>query len=127
LRLLFAAVTFRARHARLHRRASRAARNSERTSVSLDRSTVKTIAYLARLRVADEQLERLSQELSGILHWVEQLKEVNTEGVEPMTSVVGMRLRQRDDEVTDGGDRQAILANAPAVIDDYYSVPKVVE
>jgi aspartyl-tRNA(Asn)/glutamyl-tRNA(Gln) amidotransferase subunit C len=95
--------------------------------VSLDRSTVKTIAYLARLRVADEQLDRLAQELSGILHWVEQLNEVNTDGIQPMTSVVGMTLRQRDDEVTDGGDRQAILANAPAVIDDYYSVPKVVE
>jgi aspartyl-tRNA(Asn)/glutamyl-tRNA(Gln) amidotransferase subunit C len=95
--------------------------------VSLDRSTVKTIAYLARLRLADEQLERLAQELSGILQWVEQLNEVNTDGIQPMTSVVGMTLRQRDDEVTDGGDRQAILANAPAVIDDYYSVPKVVE
>jgi aspartyl-tRNA(Asn)/glutamyl-tRNA(Gln) amidotransferase subunit C len=95
--------------------------------VSLDRSTVKTIAYLARLRVADERLERLAQELSGILQWVEQLNEVNTDGIQPMTSVVGMTLRQRDDEVTDGGDRQAILANAPAVIDDYYSVPKVVE
>jgi aspartyl-tRNA(Asn)/glutamyl-tRNA(Gln) amidotransferase subunit C len=95
--------------------------------VSLDRSTVKTIAYLARVRVADEQLERLAQELSGILHWVEQLNEVNTHGIEPMTSVVGMRLPQRDDEITDGGDRHAILANAPAVIDDYYSVPKVVE
>jgi aspartyl-tRNA(Asn)/glutamyl-tRNA(Gln) amidotransferase subunit C len=95
--------------------------------VSLDRSTVKTIAYLARLRLADEQLERLAQELSGILQWVEQLNEVNTDGIQPMTSVVGMTLRQRDDEVTDGGDREAILANAPAVIDDYYSVPKVVE
>lgn len=95
--------------------------------MSLDRSTVKTIAYLARLRVADEQLDGLAEELSGILGWVEQLSEVNTDGVEPMTSVVGMALSQRDDEVTDGGNRQAVLANAPAAIDDYYSVPKVVE
>jgi aspartyl-tRNA(Asn)/glutamyl-tRNA(Gln) amidotransferase subunit C len=95
--------------------------------VSLDRSTVKTIAYLARLRVADDQLDGLARELSGILHWVEQLGEVNTEGVEPMTSVVAMTLPQREDRVTDGGDRRAVLANAPAAIDDYYSVPKVVE
>ena len=95
--------------------------------MSLDRSAVKTIAHLARLRVADDRLERLAQELSGILRWVEQLNEVNTEGVEPMTSVVAMTLSQRDDAVTDGGNRRAVLANAPAVIDDYYSVPKVVE
>lgn len=95
--------------------------------MSLDRSTVKTIAYLARLRIADEQLDGLAEELSGILRWVEQLREVNTDGVEPMTSVVGMTLSQRDDEVTDGGNRQAVLANTPAAIDDYYSVPKVVE
>ena len=95
--------------------------------MSLDRSTVKIIAYLARLRVADDQLDGLAEELSGILRWVEQLGEVNTDGVEPMTSVVGMTLSQRDDQVTDGGNRQAVLANAPAAIDDYYSVPKVVE
>jgi aspartyl-tRNA(Asn)/glutamyl-tRNA(Gln) amidotransferase subunit C len=95
--------------------------------VSLDRSTVKTIAYLARLRVAEEQLDPLALELSGILHWVEQLREVNTEGIEPMTSVVAMTLSQREDTVTDGGDRRAVLANAPAAIDDCYSVPKVVE
>lgn len=95
--------------------------------MSLDRSTVKTIAYLARLRVADDQLDGLVQELSGILRWVEQLGEVNTDGVEPMTSVVAMTLPQREDRITDGGDRRAVLANAPAAIDDYYSVPKVVE
>jgi aspartyl-tRNA(Asn)/glutamyl-tRNA(Gln) amidotransferase subunit C len=95
--------------------------------VSLDRSTVKSIAYLARLRVADDQLDGLARELSGILHWVEQLGEVNTEGVEPMTSVAAMTLPQREDQVTDGGNRRAVLANAPAAIDDYYSVPKVVE
>ena len=91
----------------VHRRVPPGARNSEPTSVSLDCSAVKTIAYLARLRVADARLERLAQELSGILRWVEQLGEVNTDGVEPMTSVVAMTLSQRDDAVTDGGDRQS--------------------
>ena len=95
--------------------------------MSLDRSTVKTIAYLARLRVPDDQLDGLAQELSGILHWVEQLGEVNTDGRRADDQ------RRRDDaaaarrRVTDGGDRRAVLANAPAAIDDYYAVPKVVE
>jgi aspartyl-tRNA(Asn)/glutamyl-tRNA(Gln) amidotransferase subunit C len=126
LRRLFAAATFRACSGRRRDERHRPPQQ-QTTSVSLDRSTVKTIAYLARLRVADDQLEGLVQELSGILHWVEQLGEVNTDGVEPMTSVVAMTLPQRDDRITDGGDRRAVLANAPAVIDDYYSVPKVVE
>lgn len=95
--------------------------------MSLDRATVKTIAYLARLRVADDQLDALAHELNGILHWVEQLNAVDTDGVAPMTSVVEMTLHQRDDVVTDGGDRHAVLANAPAPVDDYYAVPKVVE
>jgi aspartyl-tRNA(Asn)/glutamyl-tRNA(Gln) amidotransferase subunit C len=95
--------------------------------VSLDRSTVKTIAYLARVRVADDQLDALAHELNGILHWVEQLSEVNTEGVLPMTSGAALTLQLRPDAVTDGGDRRAVLANAPAPIDDYYAVPKVVE
>lgn len=95
--------------------------------MSLDRSTVKTIAYLARLRLEEDQLDPLAHELNGILHWVEQLAEVNTEGVEPMASVAAMTLVQRTDQVSDGGDRRAVLANAPSPIDDYYAVPKVVE
>lgn len=95
--------------------------------MSLDRTTVKTIAYLARVRVPDDQLDGLARELSGILQWVEQLAEVDTAGVEPMRSVVAMTMHQREDEVTDGGDRRVVLSNAPAAIDDYYAVPKVVE
>ena len=95
--------------------------------MSLDRSVVKTIAYLARLRVPEDQLDGLATELNNILHWVEQLAQVETDGVEPMTSVVAMTLFQRADVVSDGGDRRAVLANAPGPIDDYYSVPKVVE
>lgn len=94
---------------------------------SLDRSTVKTIAFLARLRIDDAQCDALAAELSAILHWIEQLGEVNTENVEPMTSVAAMTLAGRADQVTDGADPHAVLANAPAAIEDYYAVPKVVE
>ena len=93
----------------------------------MDRSTVKNIAFLARMRVADDQLDSLAGELSASIGWVEQLAEVDTEGVEPMTSVVEMALPRRDDEVTDGRCREAVLANAPDRTDDFYTVPKVVE
>lgn len=95
--------------------------------MSFDRSTVKSIAYLARLRIDDDQCEALAAELSGILHWVEQLAEVDTAGVQPMTSVAAMTLAQRDDAITDGGELSAVLANAPSPLDGYYAVPKVVE
>ena len=93
----------------------------------MDRKTVKNIAFLARMRVDEDQLDGLAGELSAIIGWVEQLAEVDTEGVEPMTSVVEMSLPRRDDAVTDGGCRDAVLANAPAGTDNYYAVPKVVE
>jgi aspartyl-tRNA(Asn)/glutamyl-tRNA(Gln) amidotransferase subunit C len=95
--------------------------------VPLDRDTVKTIAFLARVRVADDQLEPLAGELSAILGWIEQLAEVDTSTVEPMTSVAAMVAPERADVVTDGRRRQAILANAPHALDDYFAVPKVVE
>lgn len=95
--------------------------------MSLDRSTVKSIAYLARLRIDDDQCDALAAELSGILHWVEQLAEVDTAGVQPMTSVPAMTLAQREDAITDGGDLSAVLSNAPSPLDGYYAVPKVVE
>ncbi len=93
----------------------------------LDESTVKNIAFLARFKVPDEELERLASELSNIIGWVEQLAEVDTEGVEPMTSVVEMTLPKRPDAVNDGGDRERVLANAPEPMSGYFAVPKVVE
>jgi aspartyl-tRNA(Asn)/glutamyl-tRNA(Gln) amidotransferase subunit C len=95
--------------------------------VSLDSNTVRTIAQLARIRVADEQLDALAGELSGIIQWVEQLAELDTTGVEPMTSVTAMTLQLRADEVTDGGVRDAVLANAPEAVEGFFAVPKVVE
>lgn len=94
----------------------------------LDRDTVKTIAFLARVRVPDDQLDPLAGELSAILGWIEQLAEVDTSTVEPMTSVVAaMDAPRRADVVTDGRRRDAALANAPHALDDYFAVPKVVE
>jgi aspartyl-tRNA(Asn)/glutamyl-tRNA(Gln) amidotransferase subunit C len=95
--------------------------------VSLDEKTVARIARLARIAVPEDELEPLAGELSHILEWIEQLNEVDTEGVAPMTSVVAMRLAWRADRVTDGGQAEAILANAPARQDGYFVVPKVVE
>lgn len=95
--------------------------------MSLDKETVKTIAFLARVRVPDDQLEGLAGELSAILGWITQLGEVDTSDVEPMTSVATIAQHHRADVVTDGRRREAVLANAPHAIDDYYAVPKVVE
>jgi aspartyl-tRNA(Asn)/glutamyl-tRNA(Gln) amidotransferase subunit C len=85
------------------------------------------VAHLARIEVAEAELAPLAAELSSILGWMEQLREVDVEGVEPMTSVTPMRLRWRDDVVTDGGDRERVLANAPDARDGFFTVPKVVE
>ncbi|TVR95368.1 MAG: Asp-tRNA(Asn)/Glu-tRNA(Gln) amidotransferase subunit GatC [Rhodospirillales bacterium] len=93
----------------------------------LDHATVRTIAQLARIRIPDEDMEGLAGELSTILAWVEQLREVDTEAVAPMTSGTDRVLSLRDDVVTDGGMRDAILANAPEVVDGFFAVPKVVE
>ena len=95
--------------------------------MSLDPETVRTIAILARLRLAEDQLAPLCQELSAIIGWVEQLQEVDTADVAPMTSVVDLLLPKRDDQVTDGDCRQGVLENAPERIDCFYAVPKVVE
>lgn len=95
--------------------------------MALDTDTVRRIARLARLHIPDADLEPLAGELSNIIGWVEQLAEVDTEGVEPMTSVVDTMPHQREDVVNDGGYPDRVLANAPDRIDDFFAVPKVIE
>ncbi len=95
--------------------------------MSVDAKTVRDIAHLARIAVSDEEVEHLRGELNAILAFVEQLAEVDVTGVEPMTSVTPMTMKKRADVVTDGGDPDAILKNAPAREDHYFVVPKVVE
>ncbi len=95
--------------------------------MALDSDTVRRIAHLARMRVPEAELEPLAGELTNILTWVEQLGEVDTENVAPMTSVVAVRLQMRDDAVDDGGAPDAILANAPDGAPGFFAVPKVVE
>jgi aspartyl-tRNA(Asn)/glutamyl-tRNA(Gln) amidotransferase subunit C len=95
--------------------------------MSIDVHTVRRVARLARIREPEERLEPLAQELSAIMGWIEQLGEVDTDGVEPMTSVVAQQLPMRDDVVTDGGDAGVVLANAPSSADGFFVVPKVVE
>jgi aspartyl-tRNA(Asn)/glutamyl-tRNA(Gln) amidotransferase subunit C len=95
--------------------------------MTIDAATVRKVAKLARIRESEDRLEDLAKELSGILEWIEQLGEVNTEGVEPMASAVALALPLREDVVTDGGDPAMILANAPATRGNFFVVPKVVE
>lgn len=95
--------------------------------MALDKATVAHIATLARIRLSAVELEPLAAELSHILTWVEQLAEVDTKGVAPMTSVAAMTLPMRDDHVTDGGRRDDILGNAPRSARGFFAVPKVVE
>ena len=95
--------------------------------MSVDAATVRRIAHLARIAVAEDEVEHLRGELNAILAFVEQLSEVNVEGVEPMTSVIPMAMKKRRDEVTDGGIPDDILENAPAAEDGFFVVPKVVE
>ena len=95
--------------------------------MALDPATVRRIAKLARIRVSDEEVARLQTELSGILGWIEQLNEVDVSGVAPLAGVSHQRLPMREDVVTDGNQADAILANAPARADHFFTVPKVVE
>ena len=95
--------------------------------MSIDAATVRRVAHLARIKESEERLEPLARELSAILGWIEQLGEVDTDGVEPMTSVVAATLPMREDVVTDGGDAGIVLSNAPAEADGFFVVPKVVE
>jgi aspartyl-tRNA(Asn)/glutamyl-tRNA(Gln) amidotransferase subunit C len=93
----------------------------------VDEATVRRIAHLARLKVSDAEAVSLKGELNTILKWVEQLSEVDTKGVEPMTRVVAMGLRQREDKITDGEKAAEIVKNAPMSEDNFFVVPKVVE
>jgi aspartyl-tRNA(Asn)/glutamyl-tRNA(Gln) amidotransferase subunit C len=93
----------------------------------VDEDTVRRIARLARLKVTDAEAVNLKGELNAILKWVEQLGEVDTRGIEPMTSTVAMRLKQREDVVTDGEIAADIVKNAPMSEDHFFVVPKVVE
>jgi aspartyl-tRNA(Asn)/glutamyl-tRNA(Gln) amidotransferase subunit C len=95
--------------------------------MSVDASTVKRVAHLARIALPESEVERMQGELNAILGFVEALSKVDISGVEPMTSVTPMRLKLRDDMVTDGGVADEILANAPMSDDHFFAVPKVVE
>ena len=95
--------------------------------MALDKATVAKIATLARIKVPESEQQHLAGELSTILTWIEQLNEVDTMGVEPMSSVAAMGLPMREDVVTDGNCRDRILANAPAATHGFFTVPKVVE
>ena len=95
--------------------------------MSVDTATVRRVARLARIAVTDEEVAAMEGELNAILGFVEQLGEVDVEGVEPMTSVTPMAMRKRQDAVTDGGKADDIVANAPASEDHFFVVPKVVE
>jgi aspartyl-tRNA(Asn)/glutamyl-tRNA(Gln) amidotransferase subunit C len=93
----------------------------------VDEATVRRIARLARIKIADSEVAGLEKELSGILTWVEQLNEVDVAGVEPMTRVVDVTLKQRKDEITDGQIADDVVRNAPLTEDHFFVVPKVVE
>ena len=95
--------------------------------MALDPTTIRRIANLSRIRVEDDQLETLSLELNGIIGWIEQLNEVNVDGVEPLTGGAQMAMKMREDLVTDGGYPEKILANAPDRNGAFFAVPKVVE
>ena len=95
--------------------------------MSVDQETVAKIANLARIEVSENELESTMGELNNILDWIEQLSEVDTDGVEPMTSVIDAALPRREDKVTDGGYRDQVLKNAPDSEHGFFAVPKVIE
>src|SRR6185312_12398526 len=100
---------------------------TSRNPMSVDKDTVRRIAKLARLAVPEARLEPMADELNGIFKWVEMLGAVDVEGVPGMTSVVAQKLKWRKDEVTDGGNADALMANAPGGEAHFFTVPKVVE
>ncbi|MEJ7776003.1 MAG: Asp-tRNA(Asn)/Glu-tRNA(Gln) amidotransferase subunit GatC [Sphingomicrobium sp.] len=95
--------------------------------MSVNTDQVRHIARLARIKMSDAEIEALAPELNNILGWIEQLAEVNTDGVEPLTAVIDTKLRLRDDVVTDGNIRDEVMANAPGAEHGFFAVPKVIE
>lgn len=95
--------------------------------MAVDKDTVRRIARLARMKLEEERVEPMMAELNGILSWIEQLKEVDVQGVEPMTSAVAHSLKMRDDVVTEPNNAEALMVNAPGGEDHFFVVPKVVE
>ena len=98
-----------------------------RAFMSVTETEVRHVAKLARLALSDAEIDRMVPELNNILGWVEQLREVDTDGVEPLTAVIDLKLRLRDDVVTDGDVRDAVLLNAPDAQHGFFAVPKVIE
>src|SRR3954452_5609736 len=105
----------------------RSAMRPNENAMSITSDQVRHIAKLARIAMSEEELERLVPELNNILGWVEQLGEVDTDGVEPLTAVIEQKLRLRDDVVNDGNIREEVLANAPEAQHGFFAVPKVIE
>ena len=95
--------------------------------MSVDQTAVRRIARLARIAITDEEVPHLQNELNAILAFVEELSAVNVDGVEPMTSVIPMKMRMRRDEVTDHAGADNVVANAPVSAEHFFTVPKVVE
>jgi len=95
--------------------------------MSLDKSTLERVAYLARIKINNSEIDKMIEELNNIMKWIEELNEVDISNVEPMTGVSNMTLREREDKVTDGGYQDKIVSNAPEKIDTSFSVPKVIE
>ncbi|MBT4109255.1 MAG: Asp-tRNA(Asn)/Glu-tRNA(Gln) amidotransferase subunit GatC [Pelagibacterales bacterium] len=95
--------------------------------MSLDKSTLERVAYLARIKINNSEIDKMTEELNNIMKWIEELNEVDIINVEPMTGVSNMTLREREDKVTDGGYQDKIVSNAPEKIDTSFSVPKVIE
>lgn len=95
--------------------------------MAIDENTVRRVAHLARIALPEERVTPMAAELNGILAWIEQLNEVDVDGVQPMASAVDVALPMREDVVTDGGDPRKVLANAPKSEDGFFVVPKVVE
>ncbi|MAC40627.1 MAG: Asp-tRNA(Asn)/Glu-tRNA(Gln) amidotransferase GatCAB subunit C [Pelagibacterales bacterium] len=95
--------------------------------MSLDKATLERVAYLARIKINNSEIDKMTEELNNIMKWIEELNEVDISDVEPMTGVSNMTLREREDKVTDGGYQDKIVSNAPEKLDTSFTVPKVIE